>query len=75
MKRQGQQGSPRGITEKETNHTAMLMEVYTTREMLLADGNNRVRCHVALYFIMWNMMTFLIRLNLSVSQFTVLVLI
>lgn len=43
MKKQGQQGSPRGNIEKETGYIVILMAVHTTWEMLLAESNYRVR--------------------------------
>lgn len=53
MKKQGQQGSPRGNIEKETGYIVILMAVYITWERLLADSNNRcqygVLHHIAIY--------------------------
>ena len=37
VKKQGQRGSPRGNIERETGFTVILMAVYITWEMLLAD--------------------------------------
>lgn len=50
MKKQGQQGSPRGNIEKETGYIVILMAVYMTWEMLLADSNNWARHHIVIYY-------------------------
>ncbi len=69
MKEQGQQGSPRGNIEKETGYIVILMAVYITWEMLLADNNTRVRHHIGIYCIMWYMMVFLAKWSLAVVPF------
>lgn len=51
-KEQGQQGSPRGDIEKETGYIVILMVVYITWEMLLADSNNGVRHHIETYNVL-----------------------
>lgn len=49
MKKQGQQGSPRGNIEKETAYIVIPVVEYITWEMLFADSNDSVRLHIATY--------------------------